>query len=167
MKENVTNINDFKKGAPTMIKLTYKTLNSQSFNQALEYLTAQQGFANFNAAYNVAKISRKIQEELKIARELYTKATDVLLEKDEKGQPVMAKTPNPWTPFQILEGKTEEYGKLFEEFLAKEIQIEGRYIQTQDVGNVKLSPQQMLTLEPIFDPSTFGSAPTPAAPQTV
>ena len=167
MKENVTSITDFKnKGAP-MIKMTYKTLNSASFNQTLDFLSAQSNFANFNVVYNIAKLSKKIKDELNLARELYNKATDSLLVKDEKGAPVMAKTPNPFTPFEIIEGKTEEFGKCMEDFLAKEIAIEGRHLQIAEMGAVKLSPNQLLALEPIFDPSTFGSAPTHAAPQTV
>lgn len=165
MEENVVSINK-NKGAP-MIKLSYKTLNSASFNETLGYLSQQKDFANFQAAYNVAKLMRKVQEELKIARELYTKKTDELLVKDEKGQHVLAKTPTSYTPFEILEGKTEEFGKLLEEFLATEIEIEGRYLQVTEMGQVKLSPQQMLNLEPIWDPSTFATAPSPLAPQTV
>lgn len=150
--ENVIKFN--KKGTP-MITLNYKVLNSEGFNQALATLASQTGFSDFQAAYNVAKLTRQFGEELKIARELYAKWTEKFMVKDENGQPKRATVPHPLCPWEIKEGMTEEFNKEMDNFLKTEITIKATPIKIQDLGQIRLSPTQVLSLEPVFDPAAF------------
>lgn len=151
------NVIDFiKERKHRMITLSYKQLNSESFNQALGQLAHQTGFSNFQASYNVAKLTRQFHEELKIAREEYSKWTDAFVVKGEDGKPLMSEKPHPLCPWKIAEGKEEEFEKKMNEFLSHQITLKARPLHIHDLGNIQLSPQQVLALEPIFDPSAFG-----------
>lgn len=152
----MSNVIDFnKERMRRMIKLSYKTLNSESFNQAIGLLASQNAFATFDATYNVAKITKKFHQELTMARELYSKWTEKFFEKDEAGKFKMAEKPHPLTPWKIKDGMEEEFNKAMEDFLKTEITIAAKPLAIHDLGGVKLSPQQIIALEPIFDPSAF------------
>lgn len=138
-----------------VIKLNYKTLNSEGFNQALAQLSAQNGFASFDATYNVAKIAKQFGEELKLARELYGKWTEKFLVKGEDGKFKPAQKPHPLCPWEIKEGMDEEFNKAMEDFLKTEITLNAKPLAIHDLGQIRLSPHQVLALEPIFDPSAF------------
>lgn len=142
------------KGA-NMITLNYKTLNSEQFNHALATLSNQTGFSNFQAAYNVAKIAKQFGEELKIARELFSKWTDEFVVKDEAGKNKMASTPHPLCPWEIKEGMITKFDEEMDKFLKTQITIKASPLSIADLGQIRLSPAQVLALEPIFDPSAF------------
>lgn len=144
-----------------MIKLTYKTLNDEGFNKALATLAAQTGYSDFQASYNVAKIARKFGIELKTARETYAKWVDAFIVREEDGTPKMAAQPNQHIPWEIKEGMQDEFEKGMENFLKTEITIEAAPLKLSDLGQVKLSPLQILTLEPVFDQAAF-SQPEPS-----
>jgi len=147
--ENVTTL-------PTKgIKLDYKTLNSEQFNHALAVLSNQTGFSNFTAAYNVAKIAKQFGEELKLARELYSKWSDEFVVKDESGKPKMAEKPHPLCPWEIKEGMITKFDEEMQKFLNTQVVISAKPLSIQDLGQIRLSPAQVLALEPIFDPSAF------------
>lgn len=147
------NVVEMKKGK--MITINYKTLNNDQFNQALGMLSNQTGFANFQASYNVAKLTRQFQEELKIAREEYAKWTEEFIVKDEKGERKMATKPHPTCPWEIKEGMAEAFEAEMAKFLNTEVKIWANPIQIADLGRIQLAPAQVLALEPIFDPSAF------------
>lgn len=139
----------------SVIKLNYKTLNSEGFNQALAQLSAQNGFASFDATYNVAKIAKQFGEELKHARELYGKWTEKFLVKGEDGKFKPAQKPHPLCPWEIKEGMEEEFNKAMEDFLKTEVTLNAKPLGINELGSIRLSPHQVLALEPIFDPSAF------------
>ena len=136
-----------------MIKISYKELNSEGLNQALAQLGSQSNFASFDAAYNVAKITKQFQENLEIAREMYAKWTKEFLVVDEAGKLKPATVPHPLCPWEIKEGMTEEFNKKMEEFLNTQAEINAMPLTPQALGNVKLSPHQILNLKPLFDSS--------------
>lgn len=138
-----------------VIKLKYKQLNSDGFNKALAVLASQNGFSNFDAVYNVAKLFKHVQEEIKIGREGYLKWIDPLIVKDEKGEPVKADPPHPLCMWEIKPDRVAEFNTTIEEFLEKEISLNIPFLKTKDLGSIKLSPAQLLELAPIFDPSVF------------
>jgi hypothetical protein len=137
-----------------VIKLNYKTLNSEGFNQALAQLSAQNGFASFDATYNVAKIAKQFGEELKLARELYGKWTEKFLVKGEDGKFKMSAKPH-LCPWEIKEGLEEEFNKAMEDFLNTEITLNAKPLAIHDLGQIRLSPHQVLALEPIFAAEAF------------
>lgn len=153
--ENVIQLTP-KKGS-NMIKLDYKTLNSAEFNQSLMALANQNGFADFKTSYNVAKLKQKVDKELKAARELYSKWISEFVVKDENGKLKMAEPGKglPICPFEIIEGKTEELMKKMDQFLETEVEFAITPVNPSLLGTVKLSPDQLLHLEPIFDQAFF------------
>jgi hypothetical protein len=162
---NVVFIDKFKKGVAPMIKFTFKELNSMVFNNALDELVKQPTLANFKATYNVARIKRQLSNEMQTAKELYIKLSNDYHAKDEKGEFIPTEIPNPHSPFKIVEGKEEEFSQKMEDFLSTEVTLESYPVTEADLVNVKLSPQQLMALEPILDPAVF--SPGAEAPQTV
>lgn len=136
-----------------MIKITFKELNSQAFNQALKYLSSQNGFSNFQEAYNMTKIVRQYHEQQKIAHEMFLKFAKDYCEVDEKGNLVIAppEAPkHPFCPWAFKEGKQAEFDEKITEFFKTEATIEARALKPEALGNIDLSPNQIITLEPIF-----------------
>lgn len=146
-----------------MIKLTYKQLNSAEFNQALQSLSRQTGFAGFQASYSMAKIARKFQEELKIARELFDKKADEFIEKDSKGDRMIAEKAHPSMPWKLIEGKENAYEEMLSDFLKTEVTLDASPLRAFQLGSVQLSPNHMLVLEPILDVASFEASPEPSA----
>lgn len=150
----MNNVVQLKKGV-NVIKINYKTLNSEGFNQALATLASQTGFSSFDATYNVAKIAKQFGEELKMARELYAKWTKPFLVTDEAGNFKRAEKPHPLCPWEVQEGKMEDFNKAMDDFLKTEVTIQAKPLAVHDLGQIRLAPTQVLNLEPIFDPSAF------------
>jgi len=152
MEAKILSISDYKRRKGLMgIKLNYGQLNSADFNQALTLLSAQQGFSSMQSAYNVARIVRQFQKELKIAREMYNDFVNDFTVKDETGKPKVAATPQPFCPWEIIPEKMEEFNKKVEDFLKVEVELASSPVALADLGSVKLSPQHLMTLEPILD----------------
>lgn len=139
-----------KRSAP-MIKLSYKVLNSKDFNESLAMLTTQKGFTSFAVAYNIAKISKKFAEELATARQMYATWTKEFFATDESGKFKMAENPHPLCPFELKEGVKEEFEKKLSEFMNTEIKIDAKPLKPEEMGEVNLSPMEVLALEPLFE----------------
>jgi len=133
------------------IKLTYSDLNSEGFADALGELANQKGFATFPAAYNIAKIYRKFNNEMKLAREAYFDWSKDYFVKDDEGKFKAASTPSALTPWEIKEDKVEEFHKKMSDFLSTKITIHADPIKIEDLGTVKMSPKQIVSLESIID----------------
>jgi len=158
MESKILCINDYKrrKGIQKMgIKLTYQQLNSEGMNHALMTLANQNGYASVKAAYNVMRIKKQFDKALKEARELYNKLTDEFLVKDESGKPVPATTPNAYSPYEIIPARLDEFNKKIEEFLQMDVEIQSYPVKADELGSVKLSPQQMIALDNILDVTAF------------
>jgi hypothetical protein len=153
--ENVVEIGTKKAG----ITIDFKILNSAAFNEAIQMLSARNDFSDFQAAYNVAKIKKGIDAELKTAREMFAKWTEEFFEKDENGQNKFAAQPGPVTPFEIKEGMKDQFDAQMEKFLATEVKIGASAIRRSDLGRIVLSPNQVVALEPILDLSSFEPVP--------
>lgn len=149
--ENVVEIGTKKAG----ISLDFKILNSAAFNEAMQMLSARNDFSDFQAAYNVAKIKKAVDAELKTAREMFAKWTEEFFEKDENGQNKFAEKPGAVTPFQVKEGMQEQFDAQMEKFLATEVKILASAVKRADLGRIVLSPNQVVALEPILDLSSF------------
>ena len=151
--DNVIPINS-RKGVK-MLKLNYKTINSRQFGEAIEQLAAHDGYPSFDSTYNILKITREFNKEINQARELFVKWVDQFVEKDEAGNKIWAKNPNPYCPWEIMPDKQESFAKGLQEFLNTEITILAKPLTKSDVESVGLSPKVLLALEPIFDLSSF------------
>lgn len=153
MSKKIISLCDYKRS--NQMKLTYAQLNSDPFNRALFELSTQKNFPNMKAAYSVAKLWRRFEKELGHARTLFTKFADAYYEKDEHGKPVMAEKPNGITPIKIIPEKEEEFKARVEEFLKLEATFDVDPLKIEDLEMLKLAPQTLLALEPIFDSSVF------------
>jgi hypothetical protein len=150
----MTNILEFKRREKVGIKLTYEQINNAALSQAIDDLSKQSSFANFQAAYNVSRIQRQFTKELKTARDAYSKWADDYLVKED-GKYKAAETPGRYTPFAIKEGKETEFNTKMEEFLSVKVVLESSPIKVEDMLSVKITPQQIAGLEPIFDQESF------------
>jgi hypothetical protein len=155
MEAKILYISDYKRRKGLMgIKLNYGQINSSEFNQSLMLLSAQNGFSSMQSSYNVARIVRQFNKELKTARELYNNFVKEFTKKDEKGNPVPLSegaTPHPYCPWELEEGKRAEFDKKIDEFLKVEVEIQSHPLKLSDLGTIKLSPQHLMALEPIMD----------------
>lgn len=163
MEAKILYINDYKRRKGIMsIKLNYSQINSADVNQTLMMLASQNGFSTMQASYNVARIKRQFDKEMKVARELYNNFVKDFTVKDEQGNPKPATVPHPYCPFELIEEKRAEFDKKVEDFLKVEVELQSHMIQPSDLGTIKLSPQQMLVLEPFINLDAFEPAsPTP------
>jgi len=134
-----------------MIKLDYRTLNSEAFNKALVSLIKQEGFSTARVAYNISKIYRLFRKELAFAREQYAKMVKPFLVTDENGEFKISEKRHPFCPWEILEGKEESFNTLIHDFLSTEVILEVTPLSLNDMGSVKLSPADLMALEPIFE----------------
>lgn len=130
-----------------MIKLSFKHLNDQDFAKALIKLSNEQGWANFQSSYNVAKILRRMKKELSTAREMHQKLIEKYAKKDEKGGFLRAET----GPFPYELENQAEYEEKMKDFLETQVELDCHPITERDLGSIKLSPSDINTLEPIFD----------------
>lgn len=148
---NVVQLN----GGKNVIKLNYKTLNSEGFNQALAALANQNEFASLDVSHNVARLTRQFAAELKRARELYAEWTKPFLVIDEVGKYKLAEKKHPLCPWEIQAGKEDEFNQCMDKFLNTEVALIAKPLTIHDLGTIKLTPVQVLNLEPIFDPAAF------------
>jgi hypothetical protein len=147
-----------------MIPLNYLILNSQAFNTALASLAGQKGFKDFKTTYNVAKIQRSVAKNINQAKNEYASWIKDFAVLDEAGKPKLAANPTPICPWEIKEEKKEEFYKKVEAFLITKVEINVPPITMESLGDVKLAPNDLLALQPIFDPSAFDDQPAPSAP---
>lgn len=131
-----------------MITLKYKEINDGAFQQALKKFT-QTTALHPKDAYNVARISDKVGQETRLARELYFKMLKKYAKVDEKGNAIQTNT----APFfEFAEGVDKEaWAKEYEEFLDITFEIRRNKMAVEDLpANVGLAPADMLALAPLW-----------------
>lgn len=133
------------------IKVKYSDINNSAFNQALIKLSKETGFTNFKASYNVARILRQITSEINIARELHGNWSKEYFLKDEEGK--FVPEPKSQFMFKIQPEKEQEFYTKWKDFLATEVEIKSDVIKLDDLGNVKISPEDIVALTPIMEAS--------------
>jgi hypothetical protein len=137
-----------------MVKLSYAKMNSRDFFNALSRLSQERGFADFGTSYNVSKLVRRIQKELKVAADEHQKILKQYCHLDEKGRPKFKEDGKTW---DIKEDVQDDYDKAMEEFLAFEVEFDVHPLDTRKIGSVKLSPADCITLDEIFDPAALSA----------
>lgn len=153
------------------IKLTYDELNSKQMELAIAKLAREP--LPVTVGWNIQRILRKINKEVKEGREIYMKLLKDCCEVDEKGE----LTPQRLPPIVKPDGTTEE-GKLIpgsfivkdpelfkkrnEEFLAIEIEIRSYPIKLKDIEHLKMSSEDLLHLAPLINDSVLEVVPDPA-----
>ena len=130
------------------MKLTYKDLNDQSLNMAMQKLGSTP--LTPKVAYNISRIQNKLQSELVTLRELFTKLVKKYSELDEKGN---VKQPGGPGSFQIKPDCMDAWNKEHAELMDIEFDLEPyrcKKIKISDITEVKLSPYEISALEPML-----------------
>lgn len=133
------------------IKLTYAQLNEPALFQSLNALAAEKDFPEFKTAYSVSKLVRRIRNELRVAAEHHKEIIMPFVEKDEAGK---AKT-DERGGVTIAPEKKAEWDEKLQQFLDHEVEFDVDPIKVTELGAIKLSPNDILALEPIFDKSSL------------
>jgi hypothetical protein len=133
-----------------MFKLTYENLQNPMFARSLGKLASFPGYASPKVAYGIAKIVKKVNDERQTFEKLYNDMLKLHAEVDEKTGDVKDNGQG------IAVWKSDEEKKKFEtkmkEFVAIEFEVPNNRLTLQDIGDVKLSPSEMLALESLINP---------------
>ena len=145
-----------------MITLTYKDINSTDFISTMRQLSGVKGLG-IKTAYTIAKVMVKMEQEMKVAGELYTKLIKKYAKLDDKGELIpQTKTlsekdqadkqvPIPGT-FQILPNQEEAFVKEADEFMAISFQLGYNAIPLVELEGSGLSAMQLHIISPIINP---------------
>lgn len=131
-----------------MITLSYKSMNSHGFNQAISKIFSYSGFHPMQAR-NVLEINRAYREEMAKLKKLYTDITKEYVALGEDGKPVPSDTP-PY--FKMKEDtKKEEMDKRLEELFSMSFEIPSARKINQEVLSEKigLSTNDLLELDEV------------------
>jgi hypothetical protein len=134
------------------IKLTYKDLDYQIFNQAIVKIS-RHAFKNALVGYNAAKIWRKLKTELETAQDVYTKMLKQFANLDANGQFAPRKDETgadvPGT-FTIKEGKEKEWAEAIKNYQTVSFELPCHQIRIDQLEDVGLTPLEMVALEAVI-----------------
>lgn len=97
--------------------------------------------------YKIARILRKIANEVVVAEETRTKTIMPYVKKDEKGEPIV----NDNNTYDVIDGKQAEVAKALNNFFDTKITIDVPLLTLKDLEQMELTPKQIETLIPIID----------------
>lgn len=138
-----------------MLTVNYGQILSPNFQRGLAKLSQCPQFKSPKLAYNVAKILKKVDEEQKIAQDLYNKLITEYAEKDEAGK-VKPHNGIPDTFLVRTENHAEWDAKL-KELHAISFDIDRPALDLDEVMVAQLSPVEITALDSLL---TFDEAPT-------
>jgi hypothetical protein len=131
-----------------MFKITYKELRSPQFSQSLSKL-AQCTELKPKTAYHIAKTATVLGRELSSSQKKWVAISKPLFKLNEAGTFI----PNTTNEFFVTnEGVSEDDAKAkVEEFLNHEVLVERFKLKIDDLAPAKLSPQDLIALEPMLE----------------
>lgn len=148
----------------TKNKLTYALFEDAPFKRALSKI-ANFPFKNVKTAFAVAKLVRKWNEALKIAQEDWLVVLKAHAQIDEKGNFVPVEVMNPdgtttkdHNRFTIPDEKKDAFQADKKIFEAQEFEVPCSLLSMADLQDCQLTAQELLSLEPVLDTSTFSSS---------
>lgn len=145
------------------MKLTYEELNNDQLVGALTRLSRQE-FRNVKVAWNIQRIMRQMEKEVKEGREIFIKLLKENCEVDENGELIQRRTPDvlkedgtvePGRPIpgSFIVKDEAEFNRKNAEFMKIEVEIHSYYIKLSDLEaeKIKISPQDLLSLAPLIN----------------
>jgi len=132
-----------------MFKLKFADIKSREFMQAYLKLINFNEFKETKVAYNVAKIDRKFQQELKLSQDLYVKLIKQYAVLDDKGEiacRIENETAIPNT-YVIDPAKVEAWEVAVKEFDATEFEIPCQKLTLANLEGIQLSPNDFNAIE--------------------
>jgi hypothetical protein len=132
-----------------MLTVTYGQLRDSNFGRAISKLANFNGYKHPKTAYNVAKINRRLLDEAKLAEELYKQLVERYADKDEAGKikPVEGRGPD---SFMIPDAASDEWTEKTKEYHAIAFEIDRPRINLDDVADAKLTPSEIMALDPVL-----------------
>ena len=138
-----------------MIILKYANLRDPNFLRAFSKLTNHNGLPT-KACIVLVKLKKRVDEEIVIAQNEFQTLLKNYAELDEKGN-FVPEDNQPGT-FKLLPGKEAEWETASTALLEKEFEIQKSKLSFKDVESAKLSPQELIHLEAIFEELDDGDA---------
>lgn len=131
-----------------MFKISYRDLRSDPFKQTMQKIALCGAYPE-KVAYNIMRMTKALEAELKKSNEEWVKLAKSLIQIDEKG---MLKFNEEKTDFLWLDGIPPAEGKAkIEEFGAKEVIIDRRKLKLSVLAPAKLSPADLANIECLLD----------------
>lgn len=131
-----------------MFKISYRDLRSDPFKQTMVKIASCGAYPE-KVAYNIMRMAKALEAELKKSNEEWVKLAASLVQKDEKGN---LKLNEEKTDFLWVDGVTGEAGKAkIEEFGAKEVIIDRHKLKLSALAPAKLSPADLANIECLLD----------------
>lgn len=96
-------------------------------------------------AYKIAKLIKRLDEELALFNESRGKLLNKYAVKDENGQPIIENN-----GFKIALEHVEDFNRESAELLNTSITIDAEPIVLAEIENVEFTPNEMLTIEPFI-----------------
>lgn len=93
-------------------------------------------------AYKLARISKKVRNELETAEEKRMEVIGPFLEKDENGNPIVLET----NEYKLIDGKRADVTKELQTFFATEIETDIPTITLEELEELQLTTIQMENL---------------------
>lgn len=132
------------------LKVTYECLQNPQFLTTVQKL-AGHPLKNFRVSYNLSRIKAKIEQEGKVAQEMFSKLLKSYAKLDEKGEFI----PHEGKPntFEVPKEKEVEFVKARQEFDAFEFEIERHPVKLSELQkeNLMLSGAEIQAVEPLLD----------------
>jgi hypothetical protein len=129
------------------LKLSYKILRDTHFIPAFSKLTSHP-FKDQLLSWKLARVLKKVRDELDVVQNLYQKLIDQYALKDESGGLVPYEN-RPGT-FLVRTDKTEEYLKALKELEEFTLEVDFEPIPLALVQDLGLTGQDYLALEPFI-----------------
>jgi len=131
-----------------MIKLNYGNIRDQNFANGVVRLRSFSGFKP-KTAYNLGRVLDKINRAEKEAQIVFDNLIELHAEKDKDGK-LVEYGGRPGT-FKIADEKADEWREILEAFEAISVEPIERYrLKLDELENVKLTPAEMLALDPLI-----------------
>lgn len=131
-----------------MLKVTYGQLRNDNFKRGLTKVANCSQFKSPKLLYNIAKISAKIQDESKLADDIYQKLINEYAEKDENG--ALKPHNGQVGTFFIPDAAVEVWTTKINEFHAVAIEIDRPAMALDDLLPAQLTPLELSALEPLI-----------------
>lgn len=125
-----------------MIKVTLKDiLDSQEVMRTLSNKQLQG-----RAAFKVARLLKKLENELATFNETRIKLIENYAKKDEEGKYIT----NEKNEYQFDENNANKFVEEFNKLLLEEIEIDANPILINEIENIDFTPTEMVALEPFI-----------------
>lgn len=124
--------------------MEFKIVEILDLNKAINELADMK--LNTILAYKIARIRKKLQEEVTTIEENRTQLIMPYIKKDENDEPIIDNG-----IYEVIEEKRKELTDKLNEFFGTEIKIELPTLQLKELESIELTPKQIEALMKIIE----------------